>query len=113
MIKRNVQFLNLGEDILYLVATQLRTDSPSSMLNLAKTSKKCHGLAIPFLYRSIELDEHPHTSQLISRLLDKKDAIHNHVREITVSNSGKDEFEMDESQLLHIISNVKQLQMFR
>jgi len=112
-MKNHVNFFDLGEDILYLVTAQLQADSPSSILDLAKACKRCNALATPFLYHSIQFDEHSRTRQLTSRLVDKNDVIYHHVHEITVSNSKNKELQIDEAQLLHVISNVKRLQIFR
>ena len=113
MADEQIKLLDLSEDIVHLVTTQLEADSPSSILELARVSRACNKLANPLIYRSIEFKDFPHMEQLLGRLLDKNDEILNFVREITISDFGMESVKFGESQILEVITNVKQLNTFK
>jgi hypothetical protein len=109
-----LNLLDLGDDLLHLIAIQLQIDSPSSILPFAKVSKACKDVTIPVLYRSIIVKdggtdaEMVHMKQLVKNLLNPEHELVKHVKDITVVEFGrfKEPWKLGASELEVIIGNI-------
>jgi hypothetical protein len=109
-----LNLLDLGDDLLHLIAIQLQIDSPSSILPFAKVSKACKDVAIPVLYRSIIVKdggtdaEMVRMKQLVKNLLNPDHELVKHVKDITVVEFGrfKEPWNLGVSKLEVIIGNI-------